>query len=114
MLAKVEDIAWAAGLFEGEGCITDTDTRNPNNPLLQMTMTDEDVMKRFIKIVGYGNLTEVNRLAPSQKEYWKPQFKWAVRKKKEVKRMLLMFLPYLGERRACKALDALDKQDKIF
>lgn len=112
MLAKVADIAWAAGLFEGEGCIAETGN-GPNNPLLQMTMTDKDVMEKFVSIVGYGNLTQVNRMAPSQMKHWKTQWKWAVRKKSEVKRMLLMFLPYFGERRACKALDAFDKQDKI-
>jgi hypothetical protein len=104
-------IAWAAGLFEGEGCITDI--TGPNNPLLQMTMTDKDVMEKFVSIVGYGKVTKVNKSASYQKPHWKDQWKWAVRKKSEVQRILLMFLPYFGQRRACKALDAFDKHYNI-
>lgn len=111
MVNKDLQIAWAAGLFEGEGCITDIDS--PNNPLLQMTMTDKDVMEKFVEIVGYGNLTHVNKSATYQKDHWKDQWKWAVRKKSEVTRILSMFLPYFGDRRAYKALNAFDKQDKL-
>ncbi len=46
----MQEIAWAAGLFEGEGCIT----KNGNSPALRLNSTDEETVIRFQRIIGAG------------------------------------------------------------
>src|SRR3990167_5406713 len=52
------EIAWAAGLFEGEGCISvhRSKGRRPQ-PKLNIAMTDLEPMERFAKALGVGNVT---------------------------------------------------------
>jgi hypothetical protein len=45
------EIAWAAGLFEGEGCVTEINRRFA----LAVKNTDEEVI-RFDEIVGLGRM----------------------------------------------------------
>lgn len=47
-----EEIAWAAGLFEGEGCITVSNGR----PVMRLNSTDADTPRRFCEIVGAGKV----------------------------------------------------------
>ena len=102
-------VAWAAGLFEGEGCIS-YDQRYPNYRRLGMNMTDEDVMRRFVEIVDYGRL-----YGPyiSGKSDHKPVWSWAIGKKSEVLRILKMFKPYFGKRRSEKAIEAINKIETL-
>lgn len=53
-----EDAAWVAGLFEGEGCVS---VHFPNKrkrpyPSVYVGMTDLDVLQKFHKTLGRGNL----------------------------------------------------------
>jgi hypothetical protein len=100
-------IAWASGLFEGEGCISHS---TKNLPRLYIGMTDKDIIERFVKIVDCGKITIRTRKDPKHK----PQWIWQIQKASEVNRILTMFLPYLGQRRAYKALNALDILDHIY
>ena len=97
-------IAWAAGLFEGEGCIS---TKHNGNgkiyPRLYLKMTDRDVVQKFANTVEYGNVNFV-----PTREGWKDAYAWEISKMTEVRRILDLFLPYFGDRRAHKALDILD------
>lgn len=52
-MTSSNDRAWAAGLFEGEGWITD---RDKNSVQIGLGMTDRDVVERFAFIAGYGNI----------------------------------------------------------
>jgi hypothetical protein len=97
------EIAWAAGLFEGEGCIV-TDKKTGYHRLI-LTMTDKDVVEKFAKIVGIERVVPLQR-APDPTR--KPAWTWRTGKRVEVRRILATFLPYLGNRRGYKALNALD------
>jgi hypothetical protein len=56
-VASAEEIAWAAGLFEGEGTISHISRRRETLDLLvALRMTDEDVVRRFDEIVGRGKV----------------------------------------------------------
>ena len=90
-------IAWAAGLFEGEGYIT----RNGKYPKIGLTMTDKDVVNKFVALFGLGNVRTRER------HPCKTQYEWQI-VGKQCKVILEQLLPYLGERRAYKALNALD------
>ena len=98
---RYTDIVWAAGLFEGEGCIY----INPTRIYVQLilNMTDLDVMERLVNVAGYGNLR-----GPHILKGLKPSWRWTVAKKTEVIRILKMFLPHFGKRRAEKAIEAIN------
>ena len=93
-------IAWAAGLFEGEGTIT----TSQKWPVLALSMTDRDVVKRFYDIIGCGYLYEI----PARQAHHKPQLKWKVGSASDVRNVLNKLLPFFGDRRAYKALNTLD------
>lgn len=89
-------IEWAAGLFEGEGCIT---RHHPTRPQLKLTlkMTDEDAVREFARIVGgpvYGPYNNGN----GRKNHWE----WTV-VTKQAREVLDRLLPYLMSRRAARA-----------
>lgn len=96
------DVAWAAGLFEGEGCITIFDQKHNVLPLirLQVQMTDRDVVAQFCDVVECGKVSGPKRVGRPNR---KPVYVWAIGNRKDVERILLAFLPWFGERRAAKA-----------
>ena len=96
-------IEWAAGLFEGEGCISYKHGKYNTYPRLYLKMTDKDMVEKFAEVVGYGNVNYV----PTKKE-WKDAYAWEICKASEVRRIIAAMLPYLGLRRAYKALNILD------
>ena len=98
------DIVWAAGLFEGEGCISTPARNNSQQRCIYIAMTDKDVMERFVSVVGYGNLNGPMWKANSTKPLWQ----WSIERRTEVLRILKMFLPHLGKRRADKAIEAIN------
>lgn len=100
------NLAWAAGLFEGEGCIQCPRPANRRKayPGLSLCMTDEDVVRRFHLTVECGTV----RKREPRREGWKAAWVWSTQQAREVERLLMAFLPYLGSRRASKAREALD------
>jgi len=96
------DLAWAAGLFEGEGSISFSGSRNGVH--LQLSMTDKDVIDKFARVVGAGKVYGPEVRGPS---HWKSIYHWSLRHSYEVSRIIRMLIPFLGERRAAKAHEAL-------
>ena len=86
-------IAWAAGLYEGEGTV---------RRQLEIEMTDQDVINRFRDIMDCGDVTYRER--PNVKPAWR----WRAGNKRDVSRCLTLMLPFFGNRRAYKALNILD------
>lgn len=91
-----ESLAWAAGLFEGEGSITRRHLRHTN---LVLAMTDEDVVRRFHEIIGHGKVygPYVNHSGV------KPQWRWACTGAKNCIAVLAALWCFLGERRKQRA-----------
>lgn len=99
----MENLAWAVGLYEGEGsCYYDKSNKQWR---MKLKMTDKDVVERFRDVVGVGKIY----FEPHKKH--KPAWNWVLFRQAEVRDLLDKFLPLLGERRACRALDALDSLD---
>lgn len=93
-----ENIAWAAGLFEGEGCIV---TGSPHNRWrLTLSSTDEDVIRKFAVIVGVGGVLGPQR---HKNPKWKPIWTWWCTGGEKTTALLAAFYPLLGERRKAKA-----------
>lgn len=68
-----EELAWAAGLFDGEGCTSWANARH-RQPSMSVAMTTEADVRRFHAAVG-GIGTVVARNAPSL-ESFQPQWRW--------------------------------------
>jgi hypothetical protein len=101
-------IAWATGLFDGEGCITlyNKTVKGYEYRTVQicMTMTDEDLVRRFHDVVQVGNVTFRESKNPRHKNQWA----WQTQSRKDIIHVLRMFLPWFGSRRAQKAREAIE------
>lgn len=99
-----DEIAWAAGLFEGEGSIIlKRDLRGWSYGYLVVGITDKDVLVRFASICGAGHLTNENGNRVRRPHY-KPRYDWQCTRHDDVGRLLELFLPWLGERRKRRAI----------
>ena len=108
------DIAWAAGIWDGEGCWSVTSRagdghhKGSMHAQSRLGMTDRDVVERFAAIVGFGTV----RLRANQKEAKygprKPVWEWYTQRRDMTRQLIEMFWPYLGERRRAKAQEVLD------
>lgn len=96
------EIAWLAGLFEGEGCIA---WRPPNGVNLMVSMTDGDVIRRIGEVTGVGRVSGPFDKGPGRKPVWC----WQEGSKREVVRLLLAVSPLLGDRRRERALEAAER-----
>jgi hypothetical protein len=103
-----EEIAWAAGLFEGEGCMHFRGTvgKRGGNAQMRLTMTDSDVVARFAVIMGCGNSyfshTPVHRARGE-----KPLYTWVVYTASQIIQCLELLMPWLGDRRRVKAKETI-------
>lgn len=88
-------IAWAAGLFEGEGSFG-FHKKNANS--IQITSTDKDVLDKVASIFG-GNICNGTR--NDQKEHWKDAFIWRL-PFSEAERFWQDIKPFLGQRRLAR------------
>lgn len=99
-------IAWAAGLFEGEGTLTlNGKTKSPR---LKLSMTDFDVVRRFAAIVKVGHLC----VWKDKNRRYQKQLCWYTGKKTDVIRVTELLLPYFGERRTKQAARVLARAMK--
>ena len=67
-----EELAWAAGFFDGEGCFF-SNAKN-NNPSCQISQVHGEVLERFRDAVGIGVVRgpiDMRRYSPRFKPQWK-------------------------------------------
>lgn len=112
-----EDLAWAGGLFEGEGSIVWTTVRNRNPKLprwtrcqLSLHMCDEDVVRKFASIIGIGGVTGPYTYTDDVVKERKPSWYWAVGAFEKTQAVLAMLWPWLCSRRRGKAKEVLQKE----
>lgn len=95
------DIAWAAGVFEGEGCIgvyKQPDGRP--NVAVKVVMSDEDVLIKFNSIFPSKN--GLKQLVDIRKDSYKTCWLWGLYSKESTTLFLKTIYPYLGSRRRLK------------
>jgi hypothetical protein len=95
------NIAWLAGLFEGEGSI---ENRPGKAFCINIGSTDEDVIMHVAAITEVGHLRHAQTL-PSGRKF----FVWRVSKAQDAISLLRKILPFLGARRTERALAMLEK-----
>lgn len=106
-MTKKTDLAWAAGIFEGEGCFSGQfdSRRSIYYPRASVSMTDFDVVDRFARIVGFGALsTKPGRTRKTATRPYKPQRHWF---SSDVKRLYRLIGPWLGRRRTARVREVL-------
>lgn len=111
VVASEAEIAWAAGLFEGEGCLhLANSTRNranaPRSPRAQLTMTDKDVVERFFAIVGVGKIVPASKTKLT-KPHYKPQWMWRAQSRSDFETAFFLLRPWLCNRRRRKGDEIL-------
>ena len=92
MFQSREDIAWVAGLLEGEGCFR---VKRQNRALeVSCAMSDQDTIGRLHRIAG-GNLQ-----TPYQRENRKKIYPWCLSKREDVVDLISTLRPFMSARRA--------------
>lgn len=89
-----EKLAWAAGLFDGEGCIHIR--QNGHSVVLSLAMTHRPTIEQLGEILGYP--WTLATLPPAQPHY-KEQYRWSLRRQPEVLDCLSRLEPYIVTRR---------------
>lgn len=94
------DVAWAAGLFEGEGSISIRHKR----PICQLKMTDGEMVTRFQKVVNCGRVYGPygNRMGEKDGYPRKDVYQWTA-SSGDCERVIKMFWPWLSAYRRQRA-----------
>ena len=100
-MSEETELAWAAGFFDGEGCIW---ARKPqkhsrSKVYLGVNQIDNRPLERFMKAVGAGHMKGpylANRTGPS-KGNEKPVWYWNCYPQEEVEKVLAKLFPYMSE-----------------
>lgn len=95
------DIAWMAGIIEGEGCIR---TRRGLNPSVVVEMTDKDIIDRLHFINNGGSVSERKKKQDHHKQSWS----WSLCSRQEVARLLLAIYPLMGQRKQHQISECTD------
>ncbi len=90
------DLAWASGLFEGEGTFCFQSTGIGSAVAIQMT--DQDVLEKMKNLFG-GKIT----VAYEAKNNWKTCYRWTLGIKDGSEYFVNSIYPYLMSRRQAKA-----------
>lgn len=101
-MASSEELAWAAGLFEGEGSLVYTKIKNRKDSYkvhVVVSSTDKDVLDTFQKVIGFGPIN--GPYAPSNGN--KLRYVWEVQNFRDCLKATELLYPYLHSRRREKA-----------
>ena len=103
---KLHDKIWLAGLLEGEGYFGWHKRKHYyGQPIIGLTMTDEDVVQRAAKLMNI-NVFELKRRTKLNKRAWRAQ----TFSNKAVP-IMKAILPYMGARRTAKITELLAKYE---
>ena len=98
----IKDIAWSAGIFEGEGDVNCTSYEHSagytySRIQARVTSTDKDVLERLKALWG-GTIYKSDRYDDRRKDHYKDLFRWRIITR-QAREFLMTILVELGERR---------------
>lgn len=99
-------VAWASGLLEGEGSFI----VHKKGAHIACTSTDEDVIRDLYDQLGIGNIGGPYDRSPN-----KPEWRWGVYARNEIRAVLTLIRPWMGARRTeqiDKVLAHLDSTER--
>lgn len=97
------DMAWVAGLFEGEGCFGSYLSNKSRSFVARIGMTDQDVVRRFAAIMGHGWVA----IKPPRHDHHQVQYVWTASGFEGFQATVAALWPWLGERRRRRAKEIL-------
>jgi hypothetical protein len=99
-----ENLAWVAGIVEGEGCIRLGDNNGGTTKALTLhvNMTDPDIVRRLQTITGCGRF-----YGPYDHGSGKQMYSWKSTRSQETYAVLMALLPWLGERRTARVQECV-------
>lgn len=92
------ELAWAAGFFEGEGCIFYPRGYRSVHLIIGQSADDESEppsLRRFRQAVG--DLGQITPVPPNQLSR-KPRWRWRTQRRNESVAILTMIAPYMTEK----------------
>lgn len=98
-----EELAYAGGLFEGEGYFILRSGSHTQRSAAGINMTDREPLERFQAAVGIGTIIGPRDVGPGRK----PIYVWAVHTRERVQALVAMLWPWLGPRRRSRAREVL-------
>ncbi len=101
----VGNVAWAAGLFEGEGCIT-----WGSGPRLLVANSDRWVLDKFRRVVGVGKIYGPYEYKLADGFRRKPKYIWQLEGWRRCQYVMDLFWPWLSPRRRARAEEILIKR----
>lgn len=116
MHIKKTDLAWVAGLLEGEGCFTLKSRPNIScgtargNILVECHMCDRDVLERLHNIVNCGNVNGPYKNGTNPKH--RPRHMFRVSGTKAYKLMKLI-LPFMCSRRSTRIRQLIQMYEQV-
>lgn len=99
---KETDLAWLAGLLEGEGSFYLKTKNGKHVPAIGLAMTDADIVERAGDLMG----TRKAYTRPRRQPGWKDQTEIRITGKRAAELMRTL-LPYMGERRRATIAEIL-------
>ncbi len=99
------EVAWLAGLLEGEGSFVAPPPSDPKRARILIEMVALDVIEKVSELVGLA-YTQPNR----RKEHWRQSYKVTIRGPKAVEVMRAVY-PYMSIRRRAQIVRALNSVD---
>ncbi len=100
---KEKDLAWLAGLLEGEGSFLKAPPSSPNCPRISLEMTDKDVVERAALLMGSKAVKKINL----RNVHWKQTYRVIIKGSRAVKLMRVLYLE-MGVRRRSQIDAALE------
>lgn len=109
------ELAWLAGLLEGEGCFylkwrgkgAHGEELYPTM-CVQLAMTDEDIVQRAAAFTGVGKVRKASHVGVRlDGEPCKDKWVWWVGRREGCEDLMRLLLPFMGERRSSKIIEIL-------
>lgn len=97
--ATSPEVAWLAGIIEGEGYLS----AKRGHGLVRVVMTDADVVARLYAVSAVGKLNDL----PLRAAHHKPVYSWTILREESVLTLLTSVAPLLGTRRRTRAEEVL-------
>jgi hypothetical protein len=93
--ASAEEVAWAAGFFDAEGCYSYSEAGRFAS--LSIGQTERGPLDRFARAVGTGRVAGPIVMKSPIRPSVQPQFRFYIYRAEELRRVAALLWPHLGE-----------------
>jgi hypothetical protein len=108
-MTRKEEIAWAAGFYEGEGCIIYSRSERSSVWRITVVNTDLEPLERFMKVVGAGSIYEVPK---KYQAHHKKCFQWQTARSADIYAVVDLLWDHLSARRKEQINDTIRRREE--